>query len=110
MYRLRETRQRPRQANRGNAEAAVSAVVPDGEIWELNLPALGLQGRSGREVRQAQEALIDFIKNTAPTLQIRPYADYRKSPPPVNITNVPFPVSLYRFQSEVPSTVPGIKR
>ena len=68
---------------------------------------MGLQGRSGHEVRQA---LIDFIKNTAPTLQLRPYADYRRGPPPVNITNVPFPVSLYRFRSEVPSTVLGFKR
>jgi hypothetical protein len=56
----------------GPIEAAVSAVVPDGEVWRLSLPALGLQGRSGREVRQAREALIDFIKNTAPTLQRRP--------------------------------------
>jgi hypothetical protein len=94
----------------GPIEAAVSAVVPDGEVWHLSLPALGLQGRSGHEVRQAQEALIDFIKNTAPTLQLRPYADYRKGPPPVNITNVPFPVSLHRFRSEVPNTVPGFKR
>jgi hypothetical protein len=94
----------------GPIEAAVSAVVPDGEVWDLSLPALGLQGRSGGEVRKAQEALIDFIKNTAPTLQLRPYADYRKGPPPVNITNVPFPVSLYRFRSEVPSTVPGFRR
>jgi len=94
----------------GPIEAAVSAVVPDGEIWHLSLPALGLQGRSGREVRLAQQALIDFIKNTAPTLPLRPYAEYRKGPPPVNVTNVPFPVNLYRFRSPVPSTVVGFKR
>jgi hypothetical protein len=94
----------------GPIEAAVSAVVPNGEVWDLSLPALGLQGRSGREVRQTQEALIDFIKNTAPTLQLRPYADYRNGPPPVKITNVPFPVSLHRFRSEIPNTVPGFKR
>lgn len=94
----------------GPIEASVSAVVPDGEVWGLSLPALGLQGSSSREVRQAQEALIDFIQNTAPTLPLRPYAGWRKDPPPVNITNVPFPVSLYRFRSEVPSTVPGFKR
>ena len=98
------------------AERVFGRLKPPSAPWcrtvrsgALSLPALGLQGRSGREVRQAQEALIDFIKKTAPTLQRRPYADYR-GPPPVTITNVPFPVSLYRFRSEVPSTVPGFKR
>ncbi|WP_332081407.1 hypothetical protein [Methylocystis borbori] len=94
----------------GPIEMAVSVVVPDGEVWNLSLPALGLQGKSGREIRQAQKALIEFIKSTAPTLPLLPYADYRKGPPPFNIANVPFPVTLHRFRSEVPSTVPGFKR
>jgi hypothetical protein len=91
----------------GPIEAAINPLVPDGEVWELSLPVMGLHGKSGREVRQAQDALIDYIKNTAPTLPKRPYADYRKAPPPVNVNNVPFTVSLYRFRSEVPSHVPG---
>jgi hypothetical protein len=94
----------------GPIEAAINALAPDGEVWELGLPALGLQGRPGREVRQTQEALIEYIKNTAPTLPMRLYADYRKVPPPVNVANVPFPVTLYRFRSEVPSDVPGFRR
>ncbi len=94
----------------GPIEAAISTVVPDGEIWELGLPALGLQGRPGREVRQAQEALIEYIKNAAPTLQMRLYADYRKAPPPVNVANVPFPITLFRFRSEISSSVPGFTR
>jgi hypothetical protein len=94
----------------GRIEAAIEPVVPDGEVWELSLPALGLQRKSGREVRQAQDALIEHIKNTAPTLQRRPFADYRKAPPPEKIANVPCPVSLYRFHSEVPADVPGFKR
>jgi len=93
----------------GPIEAAISPLVPDGEVWELNLPALGLQGRPGRETRQAQEALIDYIKNAAPTLQKRRYADYRGASPPVNVGNVPFPVKLYRFCAEIPRNVPGFK-
>jgi hypothetical protein len=92
----------------GPIEAALEPVVPDGEVWELSLPVLGLQGRPSREVRRVQVALTEYIKSTAPTLQKRLYADYRKAPPPVNIANVPFPVSLYR--SEVPTDVPGFKR
>jgi hypothetical protein len=29
----------------GPIEAAVSAVVPDGEVWDLSLPALGASGK-----------------------------------------------------------------
>jgi hypothetical protein len=93
----------------GPIEAAIDTVVPDGEVWVLALPALALQGRPGREIRRAQEALVEHIKSTAPTLTMRRYADYRNAPP-VNVANVPFPVTLYRFRSEVPGNVPGFRR
>jgi hypothetical protein len=93
----------------GPIEAAINPLVPEGEVWELSVRALGLQGRSGREVAQAQKALIDYVRITASTLQKRRYADYRNALSPASIPNVPFPVSLHRFQSEIAGNVPGFK-
>jgi hypothetical protein len=64
-----------------------------------------LQGKKGREVRQIQEALIAWIKQKAPTLPKRRYADYKKPAPPVSVPNVPFSVELYRFE-----VIPGLGR
>jgi hypothetical protein len=52
-----------------------------------------------REVRRIQQALIGWVKATAPTFPARRYADYRKTPVgPATVPGVPFPVSLYRFE------------
>jgi hypothetical protein len=58
-----------------------------------------------REVRSIQQALIDWVKATAPTVPPQRYGDYKKtSVVPVTISGVPFAVSLYRF---APALVPG---
>ena len=82
--------------------AAIAAVVPTDEVYELAIPALAMQGKSGREVRRIQEALIAWIKQTAPSLPKRRYVDYGTPSPPINLPNVPFPVQLYRFEGIVP--------
>ena len=57
------------------------------------------------EVRGIQQALIAWVKATAPTVPARRYADYKKtSVGPVAPPGVPFAVSLYRFE---PALVPG---
>ena len=77
--------------------AAIEPVIPSDEVYELRLPLMAMQGKKGREVRQIQKALIAWIKETAPALSKRSYADYLRPAPPANIPNVPFPVELQRF-------------
>jgi hypothetical protein len=74
-------------------------------VFELMIPANALQGRKMPEVRGIQQALIDWVKATAPTVPSQRYGDYKRtSAGPVTIPGVPFPVSLYRF---APALVPG---
>jgi hypothetical protein len=87
----------------GPITEAISGIVPNDEVYELGLPAKALQGKKGREV--IHEALIAWIKQTAPTLPKRRYADYKKPSPSVSVPNVPFPVDLYRFEG-----IPGLGR
>jgi hypothetical protein len=86
-------------------EEAIAAIVPPDEVYELVIPVLAMQGKTGREVRQIQEALIAWIKQTASTLTKQRYADYVNPPAPVNLSNVPFPVELFRFEG-----IPGLGR
>lgn len=78
---------------------AIAAVVPADEIYELVIPLHAMQGLRGRDLRQAQNALVNWIKETAPTLTKRLYADYHKPPAPQQVGHVPFLVQLYRFEN-----------
>ena len=74
-------------------------------VFELMIPANALRGRKMPEVRGIQQALIAWVKATAPTVPAQRYGDYKKtSVGPVTIPGVPFAVSLYRFE---PALVPG---
>ncbi|MFZ3351215.1 MAG: hypothetical protein WA268_10160 [Xanthobacteraceae bacterium] len=74
-------------------------------VFELMIPANALGGRKMREVRRIQQALIDWVKTTAPTVPPALYGEYRKTGTgAVAAPGVPFPVSLYRF---APPLVPG---
>jgi hypothetical protein len=74
-------------------------------VFELMIPANALQGRKMPEVSGIQQALVAWVKGTAPSVPAQRYGDYKKTPiGPVTIPGVPFPVSLYRFE---PALVPG---
>jgi hypothetical protein len=74
-------------------------------VFELLIPANAFRGRTMPEVRRIQQAIINWVKATAPTLPKRRYADYRgTSVGSVTVPGVPFPLSLYRFE---PAVVPG---
>jgi hypothetical protein len=77
---------------------ALSAVVPTDEVYELAIPLFAMRGKKRAEARQIQEALIAWIRQTAPMLAKRRYADHWPPPPPAQVPNVPFPVRLYRFE------------
>jgi hypothetical protein len=84
---------------------ALKNALGTAAIFELMIPANALDGRKMREVRSIQQALIDWVKATAPTVPPQRYGDYKKtSVGPVIIPGVPFAVSLYRF---APALVPG---
>jgi hypothetical protein len=73
-------------------------------VFELLIPANAFRGRTMPEVRRIQQAIINWVKATAPTLPKRRYADYRgTSVGSVTVPGVPFPLSLYRFEPAVVS-------
>jgi hypothetical protein len=84
---------------------ALKNALGTAAVFELMIPANALQGRKMREVHGIQQALIGWVKATAPTFPAQRYGDYKKtSEGPVTIPGVPFAVSLYRFE---PALVPG---
>ena len=48
-------------------------------VFELMIPANALPGRKMPEVRGIQQALIDWVKATAPTVPSQRYGDYKKT-------------------------------
>jgi hypothetical protein len=74
-------------------------------LFELYMPVNALQGRQKAEVQTIQQAIIEWVKKTAPTVPKRPNPDYRGSAVgPTAIQVIPFPVSLWRF---APPVIPG---
>jgi hypothetical protein len=78
---------------------ALKNALGTAAVFELMIPANALRGRKMPEVRGIQQALIAWVKATAPTVPAQRYGDYKKtSVGPVTIPGVPFAVSLYRFE------------
>jgi hypothetical protein len=82
---------------------ALKNALGTAAVFELMIPANSLQGRKMTEVRGIQQALIDWVKATAPTIPPQRYGDYKKIGR-VMIPGVPFAVSFCRFE---PALVPG---
>lgn len=79
-------------------EAAKGAVPPDSMV-ELHVPVKAFQGRPPREIRSIQSALAKFIIDVAPKLRMRRIYEYIGDIGPSIVPDVPFPVTLYRFES-----------
>jgi hypothetical protein len=77
----------------------VSPTLSPNEILELQLPVGALTSRNNRELKQIQNALVRHVIVTAPGVPVRSYADYIGDIKPVTPRDVPFPVTLYRFNS-----------
>jgi hypothetical protein len=74
-------------------------------LFELYLPANAFHGRRSAELQTIQQAIIAWVKATAPTIPKRPYPDYKGTPAgPAKVAGVPFDLSLCRFE---PPTIPG---
>lgn len=77
--------------------AACAGLTSD--ILELEIPARCMQDMKLRKIREAQGALIDWIRETGPKLPLRRYSDYIGADPAVSVPGVPFPVRLFRFEN-----------
>ncbi|UVO40724.1 hypothetical protein KUL72_31595 [Bradyrhizobium arachidis] len=74
-------------------------------LFELYLPVNSLNGRKAAQLSAIQQAIIDWVKTTAPTIPKRPYPDYKGNGVGLSRRpNVPFDVALCRFE---PPIIPG---
>ncbi|WP_316234491.1 hypothetical protein [Bradyrhizobium sp. SZCCHNR1020] len=74
-------------------------------LYQLNLPINALNGRKPAELLAIQQAIIGWVKETAPTIPKRPFPDYKgNGVGPVKPTGVPFDLVLMRYE---PPIVPG---
>lgn len=74
-------------------------------LFELYLPVNGLDRRKRDELSRIQQAIIAWVKTTAPTIPKRPSPDYKGTlVGPTTVPNVPFDLSLFRFE---PPIIPG---
>jgi hypothetical protein len=84
---------------------ALKSALGTTAVFELHMPINAFHGLRMPEIRRIQQAIIEWVKATAPSVPARRYADYRgTSVGPVNPPGIPFALSLYRFE---PAIVPG---
>jgi len=74
-------------------------------LFELYLPINSLHGRKPAQLAIIQQSIIDWVKQTAPTIPKRDFPDYKgNGVGPSRPANVSFDVTLFRFE---PPVVPG---
>lgn len=77
--------------------ANLAALFQTGVVIELHLPIDAFTSRKMPEVRSIHAILAAWVIETAPTLPPRKYADYRGTLLTATPNDVPFSVSLVRF-------------
>jgi hypothetical protein len=77
----------------------VSTALSPNEMLELHIPVGALTDRGNKDLKRIQDALVRHVIVTAPGVPVRSYADYIGDLKPVTPPSVPFPVTLYRFNS-----------
>jgi len=74
-------------------------------LFELYLPVHALRDRKPKELSDIQQAIIDWVKATAPTIPKRPFPDYKGTVfGPTRPAKVSFDLTLVRTE---PVIVPG---
>jgi hypothetical protein len=88
------------EANR-HFDAIVDAVMDltHSDILEIHVPAKAMLGRKKDDVTRIQTAIITWVRQTAPTLGTRSYADYSGDIQWTSIEGVPYKLRLFRFQN-----------
>ena len=77
--------------------AALSTILTPGVVIEMHIPIDAFKGYKMRQVRALQSALVEHVRVTAPRLPAGRYADYRGTLVTAQPADVPFSVSLVRF-------------
>jgi hypothetical protein len=75
---------------------ALKDVSPT-EIIELHVPAKAMLGLKKADAVLIQAAITAWMRQTAPTLRTRSYADYIGDVPWTAVSGVPFEIRLFRF-------------
>lgn len=84
---------------------ALKDSLGEDALFELYLPVNALDGRKSADLLTIQQAIIAWVKETAPTIPKRPYRDFKGTPVgPAKVANVPFDLSPCRFE---PPIIPG---
>jgi hypothetical protein len=83
----------------GPVERSVSSALSPNEILEVHIPLGALTDLPNRDLERIQDAMIRHIIAVAPSVPVRSYADYIGDVKPVIPQGVPFPVTVYRFDS-----------
>jgi hypothetical protein len=77
----------------------LAGARPTGECFDLRMPVNAMQGRNGAEIKRVQHALVQWVKQLAPSLPIaRPGRPVRPTTAE-SVQGVPFPVSLHRSET-----------
>lgn len=66
--------------------------LPLGEVVQLHMPAGALLGKGKKDLLKIRGALVRFVIDTAPTVEIRNYGSYIGDIPPITLPDVPFPL------------------
>jgi hypothetical protein len=74
----------------------LAGVVPQTEDYELWIPAGATAGLNDRDLLPIKTALVNWIREIAPTLPIAPLGGYLTPIQKVSLPGVPFEVSLHR--------------
>jgi len=83
--------------------SALKDALGEDALFELYLRLNALDGRKPAELSRIQQAIIAWVKATAPTIPRRPHPDYKGTPfGPVMVENIP--LVLCRFE---PPIIPG---
>jgi hypothetical protein len=75
---------------------ALKDMLPT-EIIELHVPVKAMLGLKKADVVLVQAAITAWVRQTAPTLRTRSYADYTGDVPWTEVLGVPFEIRLFRF-------------
>ncbi|WFU79409.1 hypothetical protein QA645_33685 [Bradyrhizobium sp. CIAT3101] len=85
--------------------SALTESLGTDALFQLQLPINVLNGRKPSELQTIQQAIIGWVKETAPTIPKRPFPDYKgNGVGPVKPAGVPFDLVLMRHE---PPIIPG---
>ena len=75
---------------------ALASALPMTENFELQIPLKAMEGLKGKNLKKAQQSIIEWVKKSASTLPIAGIGRYVMPISKVSLPDLPFEVSLHR--------------